>query len=182
MDVTIRSARSSDTQAIRKLILQAFPGEGSAIAQLVEDLLVDPTAEPLLSLVATLGDQVVGHVLFTATRVGGDEGKCRSAILAPLAVEPSRQRQGIGGRLVAEGLRQLREQQVDLVFVLGHPEYYPRHGFTPAGVHGLHAPYPVPEEHADAWMVQALSPELLGQVRGTVRCADALSDPKYWVE
>lgn len=182
MDVTIRPASRSDTQAIRKLILGAFPDEGSDIAQLVEDLLVDPTAVPLLSLVATLDDQIVGHGLFTATRIEGGEGECRSAILAPLAVAPSRQRQGIGGRLVADAMRHLRAQKVDLVFVLGHPEYYPRHGFTPAGVHGLHAPYPVPDEHADAWMVHALSPERLGQVTGTVRCADALSDRKYWVE
>jgi putative acetyltransferase len=68
------------------------------------------------------------------------------------------------------------------VFVLGHPEYYPRFGFRPAGALGMDAPYPIPERHADAWMVQALRPGLLGQVRGTVRCADTLNDPRHWRE
>ena len=69
---------------------------------------------------------------------------------------------------------------MQLVFVLGHPDYYPRSGFTPAGVHGLDAPYPILPEHAAAWMVQALRPGLLDSVTGTVRCSDVLNDPRYW--
>jgi putative acetyltransferase len=60
--------------------------------------------------------------------------------------------------LIREGLRKLKEIGVEMVFVLGHMKYYPQYGFTPdAGRLGFPAPYPIPPEHADAWMVQALS-------------------------
>lgn len=67
-----------------------------------------------------------------------------------------------------------------LVFVLGHPGYYPRHGFEPAGRHGLRAPYSVSPE--SAWMVRPISPNVLGRVQGRVICADALDRPEYWIE
>jgi predicted N-acetyltransferase YhbS len=71
---------------------------------------------------------------------------------------------------------------VELVFVLGHPGYYPRFGFKPAGVLGFEAPYPIPEKHADAWMVRELRAGIIGSVRGKVVCADTLSRPEYWRE
>jgi predicted N-acetyltransferase YhbS len=84
--------------------------------------------------------------------------------------------------LIAEGLNELREMGVDLVFVLGYPGYYQKHGFSPAGVKGYAAPYPIPPEHADAWMVQELRPGIMEQTRGRVRCAETLTDPKHWRE
>ena len=95
---------------------------------------------------------------------------------------PDIQKQGIGGRLIERGLQLLSRSGVDLVFVLGHPEYYPRYGFKPAGHLGFEAPYPIPDEHADAWMVQALRPGVIGSVSGKVICADALNKLEYWRE
>ena len=95
---------------------------------------------------------------------------------------PDYQKKGIGGKLIDRGLQLLTSSGVDLVFVLGHSEYYPRHGFEPAGSLGLEAPYPIPEEHKDAWMVQALRPGLLGSLHGKVVCADALDKPEHWRE
>ena len=69
-----------------------------------------------------------------------------------------------------------------LVFVLGHPEYYPRFGFTPAGRLGFEAPYPIPDELAGAWMVQALRSGVIGIISGKVICADALNKPEHWRE
>ncbi len=93
-----------------------------------------------------------------------------------------RQRQGIGGRLIETGLRLLEESGVDLVFVLGYPDYYSRFGFKPAGVQGLQATYPIPPQNADAWMVTELAPGTIQNCTGTVRCSKALDDPKYWIE
>jgi putative acetyltransferase len=104
------------------------------------------------------------------------------SFLAPLAVIPKFQRQGIGGSLIKKGLQLLSKSGVELVFVLGHPEYYPRHGFTPAGKLGFETPYPIPEKHANAWMVQALRPGIIGSVSGQVVCCDALSTPELWRE
>ena len=88
----------------------------------------------------------------------------------------------MGSRLIEEGLRQLKAAEVDLVFVLGHPDYYPRCGFTPAGVLGFDAPYPIPDQHAGAWMVQALKDGVIGRVNGTVQCAKVLNHPRHWRE
>ena len=71
---------------------------------------------------------------------------------------------------------------VDLVFVLGHPGYYPRHGFRTAGVLGFDAPYPIPAKDADAWMVQELRPGFIGKIKGPVACAAALDHPEHWRE
>lgn len=151
-------------------------------AELVRALLEDPSAQPLLSLLAWVEGRPVGHILFTAARIEGAPGAARAAILAPLAVVPETQGQGVGGRLVEHGLSVLRERGVGLLFVLGHPAYYPRHGFEPALPHGLLPPFPIPPEHADAWMVRALREGLLGEVRGRVVCADAMNRPEYWRE
>lgn len=183
MNLQLRKAVESDEQAISEVVTAAFDqGQGQEIADLVTDLLADPTAQPLLSLVAATDGQVVGHILFTAVRIQDAPRTVPAVILAPLAVHPSHQNQGIGGWLIEEGLRQLKASGVELVFVLGHPGYYPRYGFASAGTQGLEAPYPIPPENSDAWMVQALRPGILGRTTGKVRCADALNDPKHWRE
>lgn len=192
MQIQIRQTTNAETPAICDLIEAAFGDEqGLEVAQLTLDLLADPSAQPLLSLVAMaqraeIGDPPLGHILFTHaklhTRNAPSDPIPSAAILAPIAVRPDVRSQGIGGRLIADGLARLTTAGVDLVFVLGHPGYYPRYGFVPAGNLGLDAPYPIPPEHADAWMVQALRPGLLGRVQGQVVCADALDDPRHWCE
>ncbi len=150
-------------------------------AELVGRLLDDPSARPCLSLGAYAGDRLVGHVLFT--RASLPEPDCRAALLAPLAVVPDSQGQGIGGRLIEEGVRRLADAGVALVFVLGWPDYYQRHGFEPVGSRGFEAPYPLLPAQADAWMMRALVDGVAGRCRaGTVRCAEALNRPEYWIE
>ena len=179
----IRQSLASDMDAIRHLMLAAFGAdEGPTIAYLISELLVDHTAEPRLSLVATIDQKPVGHVLFSYARVSQAATEVPAAILAPLAVLPEFQSKGIGGQLIEAGLEGMARQGAELVFVLGHPRYYPRYGFQPAGALGLEAPYPIAAEHADAWMVRALRADVLGSVHGTVSCAAALRDPDYWLE
>jgi len=181
--MTIRPATESERQAVLDLERCAFGDpKGPEIADLVRDLLTDPTAAPSLSLIAIENNRAVGHILFTKARITGCEAPPTAALLAPLAIVPEVQGRGIGGQLIRDGLGRLSDAGVALVFVLGHPSYYPRHGFRPAGALGLDAPYPIPEEHAAAWMVQELRPGVLGRVRGTVACAAALDRPEHWRE
>ena len=56
--------------------------------------------------------------------------------LGPMAVSPGSQKQGIGGLLIAAGLDACRALGQNVVFVLGHADYYPRFGFEPARKHG----------------------------------------------
>jgi len=184
MNLPVRRASESDKQAISDVVIAAFgEGQGQEISDLITGLMADPSAQPLLSLVVTSDDNnVVGHILFTNVRIKHSEQIVSSAILAPLSVHPEYQNQGIGSRLIKDGLKQLKAAGIELVFVLGHPDYYPKHGFSPAGIKGLDAPYPIPPDSTDAWMVQELHPGVIGHVSGQVICADALSDPKYWRE
>jgi putative acetyltransferase len=156
--------------------------EGPVILTLVNELLDDSTALPLLSLVAEEGRRVIGHILFTAVGLPTADRDISARILAPLAVSGEHQRGGVGGGLVREGLRRLTDEGVDLVFVLGHPDYYPRFGFRPAGALGLDAPYSIPPEKAAAWMVMELHPGIVGTVRGVIRCAATLHQPQHWRE
>lgn len=181
--MTIRKSTDEDLTAIRALHLEAFgPEENKEVSALAIDLLDDPTAEPLLSLVAVRDGDILGHILFTAVHVIDGKRSVSGQILAPLGVMPGAQGMGIGGDLIRDGLERLRADGVGLVFVLGHPGYYPRFGFEPAGKLGLAAPYPIPEEVSDAWMVQELNPGYLGKVRGVVRCSELLDQPEHWVE
>ena len=176
----IREAAHSDLNDVLLVERSAFGRDDEA--ELVRALLDDPSAKPLLSLIACKDDKAVGHILFTAAHLTKTKYTPTSAILAPLAIIPDAQKQGIGGMLIERGLQLLTESGVDLVFVLGHPEYYPRHGFKPAGRLGFEATYSIADEHADAWMVQALRPGVIGAVGGKVICANALNKPEYWRE
>mgnify|MGYP001549824990 CR=1 FL=1 len=178
----IRKTKESDKNEIEKIHLAAFDGEhGQGVAKLTLDLLVDNTAEPILSLAAIENDQIVGHILFTKVSISNENVSAQ--ILAPLAVRPDMQKKGIGTSLINEGLKQLKEFGVEIVFVLGHPEYYPRCGFIgKAESLGFKPSYPVPEKHADAWMVQELKEGLIGKIKGKVECSDALNHPEHWQE
>lgn len=178
LNLTIRTAAEADRDSVYRVEAQAFGYDKEA--KLVDSLLDDSTAEPRVSLLAFENDQAVGHILFTAAKIEGSKRKI--SLLAPLSVVPDSQGKGVGGKLIKAGLKILVEMGVELVFVLGHPGYYPKFGFIPAHTYDLKAPYPIPEKYADAWMVQALNGTELGHVQGTVVCADALNQPEHWRE
>ncbi|MEC4894626.1 MAG: N-acetyltransferase [Oscillatoria sp. PMC 1051.18] len=184
----IRQSTQIDIPTITQIHFQAFgEAEGREIAELVTKLFDDRTAAPLLSLVAEEKGELFGHILFSkttivATGVQTTVESVSSRILAPLAVIPRLQKRGIGKKLIHEGLKQLRESGVELVFVLGHPGYYPRFGFVPAGNLGFEAPYPIPEEHTNAWMVQGLLEGVIERIQGKVQCSRVLNQPQYWQE
>jgi predicted N-acetyltransferase YhbS len=176
----IREAEQAKVEAVVSIVRAAFPDE-LVVAQLVRDLLADNSAQPLLSLLASVDNRAVGHVLFTAARLD-TSADMRCAILAPLSVIPAMQGRGIGTELAKRGLEMLASAGTDLVFVLGHPGYYPRFGFTPAGREGFLAPYPIEAKNGDAWMVLQLGERDTSGVTGTVRCAEALDKAGYWSE
>lgn len=176
----IRETKDADLKDVLFIEREAF--KSNKEADLTKEMLADPTAKPLLSLIAIIEDQPVGHILFTKVHISNNPNKVSISLLAPLAIIPNYQKQGIGGKLIEKGLEILLKSGVDLVFVLGHPQYYPNHGFTPASKFGIKAPYPIPEEVADAWMVQALNPKVIDTVSGKIICCDALNKPEHWRE
>ena len=179
----IRKTIKSDASDINNIQVQAFGKEqGPEIADLVNGLLDDQTAMPLLSLIAIEDTKPIGYILFTKAQVVRTDETVSAQILAPLAVLPGYQNKNVGGQLINEGLKQLKKSGVELVFVLGHPDYYPRYGFKPAGVLGYEAPHHIPEKNAGAWMVQELCQGVIGRARGKVQCSDVLNQPEHWQE
>jgi putative acetyltransferase len=180
-EIKIRETGINDFNDIMEVEKKAFGHDIEA--ELVAGLLKDKTAEPFVSLLAFHHNKAAGHILFT--RVYIDEMKSEPLIhlLAPLAVKPEYQKQGIGGLLINEGLKKLKEMGSEMVFVLGHMEYYPKFGFIPDARNlGFSAPYPIPDEYANAWMVQSLSPKDLDISPGRIICSDELNKPEHWRE
>jgi len=180
MKLIIKNATDLDLNDLLRIEAEAFGH--SKESNLVNDLLNDYSAKPLLSLIAIDNEEAIGHILFTKVRITGNEDALSAMILAPLAILPGAQGKGVGGELIKDALRKLSKSKVDLVFVLGYPEYYPRFGFKPAGVRGFEAPYPIPAKDASAWMVQELRPGIIGKFTGKIICADTLNEPEHWRE
>jgi putative acetyltransferase len=117
-----------------------------------------------VSLVAEVDSHIVGHILFSTLPIITSLGTIESLALAPMAVIPARQRQGVGSLLVCEGLRDCRESGHRIVLVLGHPEFYPRFGFSAKLTERLRSPFSGP-----AFMAVELTPGALEGIEGEVR-------------
>lgn len=176
----IRKATEENLEEVMTVERLAFGSDCEA--QLVCKLLSDASAQPVVSLLAFENEHAVGHILFTKVKLTGGKSSPNAYILAPLAVVPKAQRKGIGGKLIESGLHALAELDAILVFVLGNPEYYTKHGFKPAGNLGFRAPFPIPDKNANAWMVRASKPGIIGNITGKVKCVDALNKQECWCE
>ncbi|HET6892061.1 MAG TPA: N-acetyltransferase, partial [Pyrinomonadaceae bacterium] len=152
----------SDYAAIRRVNQLAFGTDNEA--NLVDAL--REQVNPYLSLVTIEDGQIVGHIFFSPVEIESDSSSFTAIGLAPMAVLPEYQNRGIGSALVEYGLRECRRLGHDIVVVVGHSEYYPRFGFTPARAKGLRCEYDVPNE---VFMVAELSPGALGGRQGLVR-------------
>lgn len=102
---------------------------------------------PELSIVAELDGAVAGHILLSRATLVEGENSQRVIVLAPIAVDPQVQSQGIGAALIREAQQRSRELGYGLILLIGHPSYYPRFGFTPARACGLKlTQFAVPDE------------------------------------
>ena len=164
--ITIRPEEPKDHSAVRALNLAAF--EDGPEAELVDTLRA--SCRDHLSLVAEEEGRIVGHILFTPVALESPEGTAEGMGLAPMAVLPDRQREGIGSALVSRGLEMLVEWSTPFVVVLGHPEYYPRFGFELASRRGLRSQWDgVPDE---AFMVRVYDQAALPDGGGVAKYRD----------
>ena len=150
----VRAEETADIPHVHALNCAAF--EFPTEARIVDALFGLPD---VISLVAEEEGHVVGHIMFSPVRLSGTDD-VRAMALAPMAVAPARQRAGIGSALVRDGLARCQELGVEALFVVGHPEYYPRFGFRLASSFGITCEFEVPDE---AFMALELMP---GALRG----------------
>ncbi len=165
----VRAETAEDYTAVRQVNELAFGGSDEAV--LVDKLRA--VADPQILLVAVKDAQVVGHIFFSPVSIEISDAAVLALGLAPMAVLPQYQRQGIGSQLVRQGLKECQRMGCTVVVVLGHPEYYPRFGFVPAKEKGLRCEYPVPDE---VFMVAELEPEALAGRRGLVKYRPEFSE------
>jgi putative acetyltransferase len=155
----IRDEQPTDCDGIRRLHRLAFCREGEV--RLVDRLREE--GHTRVSLVAVKGWQIAGHVLFSRLLIETASGTALALALAPLAVVPEYQRQGIGSQLVRCGLEVCHLQGHRIVIVLGDPAYYRRFGFRSELAKPLASVFA-----GEAFMALELVPGALDGVVGSV--------------
>jgi putative acetyltransferase len=162
----LREPVLTDWTALEALYEDAFPGDN--LWPLVTAL--HGEGDTVVSIAAVVEKRLVGHILLTHCRIPGQQDKV--ALLGPLAVAPTVQKQGVGNRLVQESIWRMEQGDVALVLVLGDPAYYRRFGFTPEN--HVTPPYDLPPEWSGAWQSLYLGAKVNRRPRGK------LSVPPPW--
>jgi len=160
--IVIRHETLADFEAIRKVNLRAF--EQSNEGNIVDALRV--AGALTISLVALHDNQIVGHIAFSPVTIESGDGSFTALGLGPMAVLPEHQNSGIGSQLAEAGFKECLRLGHKIVVVIGHPEYYPRFGFVPAGLLDITWEHEVPE---DAFMVVELNAGALAGRTGVVK-------------
>ena len=164
--IEIRKEQKSDYEEVYNVVKTAFEkakeSDGNE-QDLVVALRKSSNFIPELSLVAKKDNKIVGYILFTKIQIG----KFEELALAPLAVLPEYQRQGVGSKLIEEGHKIAKEMGYHYVVVLGSDKYYPKFGYEKASKYGIKPPFDVPDEN---FMVIKLN-DLSEEIKGTVKYA-----------
>ena len=162
--IEISKEEKNDYEEVYNVVKTAFKkakeSDGNE-QDLVVNLRNSDNFVPELSLVAKKDDKIVGYILFTKIQIG----KYEELALAPLAVLPEYQRQGIGSKLIKEGHKIAKEMGYHYVVVLGSDKYYPKFGYEKASKYGIKPPFDVPDENFMAIKLNDLSEEIKGTVK-----------------
>lgn len=163
----IRQATLQDLKEIMCTTELAFENEPTSDNQehtLVEELMRSDSYIPELTLVATIDNKIVGHVMYSKIKIDAYDGFA----MAPLSVHPDYQKQGIGTALLHYTLSMI-PLSIPVV-ILGHPSYYNKFGFVKASTYNIKAPFEVPD---DVFMVRASEEVKEKGIQGTVIYSEA---------
>jgi putative acetyltransferase len=169
--IIIRAEKSVERPISDQIVRLAYGRESEVV--LTECLRATAEFNPELSIVADQGGKILGYALYSAATVITNAGPQRALALAPIAVLPECQKQGIGERLVRHGLERCRTRGVELVFSIGQPQYFSRFGFRAADSLGLQCELPL--RPGDLQAID-LSGRLLGSIQGQVLCPAPFTD------
>ena len=162
--LVIRQENKNDYEEVYNVIKIAFEtaehSDGNE-QDLVVALRDSDNFIPELSLVAVKDSKIVGYILFTKIKIG----KYEELALAPLAVLPEYQNQGIGRKLIEEGHKIATGLGYHYSIVLGSEKYYPKFGYIPATNYGIEAPFDVIKENFMAIKLTNTVEEIKGVVQ-----------------
>jgi len=174
----IRLAQETDLDSILKVIETAFSDEeNKVIMNLVQELSREVTSPSIKSLVAEVDNQVIGYVSFSPIFLKSDSSIV-GYILAPLAVSPEHQKQGVGSNLIKSGIDMLTKDGADVLLVYGDPAYYGRFGFKEEIGRSFVPPYPL--EYPFGWTGMMLNETSIPEHPIQFECVSALSKPELW--
>ncbi len=174
----IKIAQETNLNSIQKVIETAFSeGENKVIMNLVAGLSNETTNPPIKSLIAEVDNQVVGYVSYSPIFLRLD-ANISGYILAPLAISPVHQKQGVGTKLIKSGIDMLVKDGVDVLLVYGDPDYYGRFGFEKENARSFVPPYPL--EYPFGWLGMMLNEIAIPNITVEFECVAALSKPDLW--
>src|SRR6056300_323038 len=174
----IRLAQETDLDSILKVIETAFSDEeNKVIKHLAQELSREVTSPSIKSLVAEVDNQIIGYVSFSPIFLKSDSS-ISGYILAPLAVSPEHQKQGIGSNLIKSGIDMLTKDGADVLLVYGDPNYYGRFGFNEEIGRIFIPPYSL--DYPFGWTGMMLSGTAIPEQTIQFECVSSLSNPDLW--
>jgi len=176
--MNIRLAQETDLNTIQQVIQAAFSDEeNKVIRDLADELLRETTSPPTKSFVAEVDSQIIGYVCYSPIFLKPDSS-ISGYILAPLAVSPEHQKQGVGSKLIKSGIDMLIKERAGVLLVYGDPNYYGRFGFKEEIGSSFVPPYPL--EYPSGWTGMMLNGTAAPNTPVKFECVDALSKPDLW--
>ena len=174
----IRLAQEIDLDSILKVIETAFSDEeNKVIMNLAQELSREVTSPSIRSLVAEVDNQVIAYVSYSPIYLKSDSSIV-GYILAPLAVSPEHQKQGVGSNLINFGIDMLTRDGVGVLLVYGDPAYYGSLGFKEEIGHSFVPPYTL--QYPFGWAGMMLNDTAVPERPIQFECVSALSKPDLW--
>lgn len=170
----------SDAKEIKRLFTDVFSNsegesEGVLIGNLAYELMTETDERDLYGFVAIEDEKIIGCIFFS--RLVFESG-IKAFILAPVAIQTEHQGKGTGQKLIAFGIKSLKEQGVDLIMTYGDPRFYSKVGFNPVAVESIRAPFKLSQP--EGWLGQSLAGAAIEPISGSSACVKALNKPEYW--
>ncbi len=159
----IRPAQPHEWDQILGVIAAAF--NQAKVGKFAEAIRASDRWIEQLSLVAECDGRIVGHVCLSRGTLQTASSSLDVLCLAPLAVHPAMQRQGIGRALIAHALARAAERTEPFVVLEGDPSLYSRLGFHRAADYGIERPSTlIPEPAFQLALLPHYCTELRGQI------------------
>jgi len=176
--MNIRFSQETDLDSVLKVIKTAFSDEeNKVIMHLVQALHQETTSPSIKSLVAEVDNQVIGYVSYSPIYLKSDS-RMSGYILAPLAVSPEHQNQGVGSNLINAGIDTLTKDGAGVLLVYGDPAYYGKFGFKEEIGHSFVPPYTL--QYPFGWTGMMLNDTAVPEHPIQFECVSALSKPELW--